>query len=708
MEIRDSPDSGARSDVHQHRMSAAACDRRASVGVAVTSAAGAALRRLGRRRPVVVLGVAAGLAAAVGLAAGSAATVGGGIVFRSASVAGGGVGSSLVVSSPSGARTGDVLVAVIDVMGAPAVTGPPGWSRVRGDVSPASTRLEQVLFVRVVSAVEPSSYQWAFSVARGASGGIVAYAGVDTQHPIDATSGASTVSSAGLTAPSVTTAVGGAMILAAFGVGGTRVITPAADTTERFHAGLSAPPGEKLTVTVADRTVPLAGQTVASSAGLDTPGSGIGQLLALRPASAGVDTTPPSTPSGLTQVGNSQTSVSVAWTLSSDDVAVAGYTIYLDGRQIATTTTTSTSYVLSGLRCGSSYTVSLDAFDGAANHSAQATITGSTAGCPTGTIVEFPVLPSVRPSSVTCGPDGNIWFTLPGSLGRITATGVVRFFPAPTPGSLGGITAGPDGNVWFTESTTNRIARSTTSGSISEFSIPTVAAGLAGITTGADGNLWFVEALSNKIGRITPNGSVVEYRVPTTSSFPHGINRGPDNNIWFVEVDGNKIGRIAPNGTISEYPIPTPNARPFVITPGPDGNLWFTEQRANKIGRITPTGTITEFPLPMPRPNRAASPADLTATYGSPRKPSTRLVASHPREQSENGPCQPLRPHRTRSPAAPTATSGSPNKTPAPSAASRHKQSPVLRRLSASASTRSTLVIPRYEARRKGESRIAQ
>src|SRR5262245_52334212 len=59
------------------------------------------------------------------------------------------------------------------------------------------------------------------------------------------------------------------------------------------------------------------------------------------------------------------------------------------------------------------------------------------------------------PTSITAGPDGNLWFTEygGGQIGRITPLGVVTEFSAgitafATPW---GITAGPDGNLWFTE-----------------------------------------------------------------------------------------------------------------------------------------------------------------------------------------------------------------------------------------------------------------
>jgi len=60
----------------------------------------------------------------------------------------------------------------------------------------------------------------------------------------------------------------------------------------------------------------------------------------------------------------------------------------------------------------------------------------------------------VGPTSITTGPDGNLWFTEyeGDNIGRITPNGTITEFPIPTAGSQPfGITTGPDGNLWFTE-----------------------------------------------------------------------------------------------------------------------------------------------------------------------------------------------------------------------------------------------------------------
>jgi chitodextrinase len=98
--------------------------------------------------------------------------------------------------------------------------------------------------------------------------------------------------------------------------------------------------------------------------------------------SSASDSTPPSQPTGLTKSGSTLTSLSLVWAASSDDVGVAGYTVFVNGARVGTTTTT--SYTASGLLCGTSYTVAVDAYDAAGNHSIPANLSAATAACSTG------------------------------------------------------------------------------------------------------------------------------------------------------------------------------------------------------------------------------------------------------------------------------------------------------------------------------------
>ena len=91
------------------------------------------------------------------------------------------------------------------------------------------------------------------------------------------------------------------------------------------------------------------------------------------------DATPPSPPAGLTETSATQTSATVAWASSTDNVAVAGYGVFVDGASVGTTA--ATTYSVSGLTCGSTHTVAVDAFDSAGNHSTRASMSASTSVC---------------------------------------------------------------------------------------------------------------------------------------------------------------------------------------------------------------------------------------------------------------------------------------------------------------------------------------
>lgn len=217
-----------------------------------------------------------------------------------------------------------------------------------------------------------------------------------------------------------------------------------------------------------------------------------------------------------------------------------------------------------------------------------------------GVFTEFTV-PFSLPNGIVAGPDGNLWVTDEASkIDRITPSGAVTRYQVPTiNGYPSGITVGPDGALWFTEYIGNKIGRVTTAGIVTEYPIPTVGSGPTGITA-AGGSLWFTEFGSSKIGQMSTAGVVVaEYYVPTPFAQPDGITAGPDGAVWFTEFYGNKIGRITTAGVITEYPVPTVNGGPVGITASPDGALWFTEyNNVGAIARITTAGLITEYAVP--------------------------------------------------------------------------------------------------------------
>ena len=105
-----------------------------------------------------------------------------------------------------------------------------------------------------------------------------------------------------------------------------------------------------------------------------TPNTGAGPRLyddrgAYEYQTGAVDTLPPTVPTGLAATVTGPSTVSLTWNASTDNVAVAGYTVYRNSAPIATVT--NTSYSDATVAPSTTYTYTVDAFDAAGNHSAQ-------------------------------------------------------------------------------------------------------------------------------------------------------------------------------------------------------------------------------------------------------------------------------------------------------------------------------------------------
>ena len=81
------------------------------------------------------------------------------------------------------------------------------------------------------------------------------------------------------------------------------------------------------------------------------------------------DTTPPSSPTGLAASNVTQTSLTLTWNASTDNVGVTGYDVYRNGTKMASVTSRSSSQT--GLACGTSYWFGVEALDAAGNRSAR-------------------------------------------------------------------------------------------------------------------------------------------------------------------------------------------------------------------------------------------------------------------------------------------------------------------------------------------------
>lgn len=97
-------------------------------------------------------------------------------------------------------------------------------------------------------------------------------------------------------------------------------------------------------------------------------GAFLALALALTPALAITDTTPPSAPGSLAATAISAGQINLAWTAATDDVAVAAYIIFRNGSPVGFATTNAFSDT--GLTASTAYSYTVKALDTSGNYSA--------------------------------------------------------------------------------------------------------------------------------------------------------------------------------------------------------------------------------------------------------------------------------------------------------------------------------------------------
>ncbi|HKF22241.1 MAG TPA: cellulose binding domain-containing protein [Candidatus Angelobacter sp.] len=132
--------------------------------------------------------------------------------------------------------------------------------------------------------------------------------------------------------------------------------------------------------------------------------------------SSGGDTQPPTTPTGLRVTGATTSSISLAWNASTDNVAVTQYVVLEGSAQVGSPT--ATSFTVTGLQAGTTYTFSVLAKDASGNASTpSASVTAQTSsGTSTGPTAPTGLqLGIVTPTSVALG-----WNPSTGGAGALT------------------------------------------------------------------------------------------------------------------------------------------------------------------------------------------------------------------------------------------------------------------------------------------------
>jgi hypothetical protein len=203
------------------------------------------------------------------------------ILFRSVASHAAKDASSLTISKPAGAASGDLMVAAVNVRGTPTITAPSGWTLVRLDVN--SSTMRQAIYTKIAATSEPSSYTWSFSAKGSTTGIIAAYQGVDPTTPVDAASGQATAASTSITAPAVTTTVPGTLLVGFFGTAANPATTPPFGMIEQAELVQNAGKN-KSSLETADAFLPATGSSGTRVATASTASTNVGQLVAIRPS----------------------------------------------------------------------------------------------------------------------------------------------------------------------------------------------------------------------------------------------------------------------------------------------------------------------------------------------------------------------------------------------------------------------------------------
>lgn len=165
-------------------------------------------------------------------------------VVSSSTASSGTASTAAAIAAPAGTAAGDVLIAAITADFSPTMASvPTGWTAIvngLGINSSSTSGARAFVYYHVVGTSDPASYTWTLSTAVKWGGGITAYRGVNNTTPLDSpvvTALDTTYSATSITAPSVTTASNGAMLIG----GGAcdcsaPVFSPPSGWTERWEA----------------------------------------------------------------------------------------------------------------------------------------------------------------------------------------------------------------------------------------------------------------------------------------------------------------------------------------------------------------------------------------------------------------------------------------------------------------------------------------
>jgi len=276
-----------------------------------------------------------------------------------------------------------------------------------------------------------------------------------------------------------------------------------------------------------------------------------------------VDTTPPSTPTGLTGAAAGSTGASLSWSASTDNVGVTAYILLRNGVQVATPATT--SFVDTGLSAATTYSYSVSARDAAGNISPNSTSVSVTTASVADTTA--PSTPTGLTAAAAGSTGANLsWSASTDNVGVtgyiVRRNGVQVATPATTTYADTGLSVGTYSYTVAARDAAGNISANSTSVSITiaDTTPPSVPTGLTAAAAGSSGANLSWSASTDNVGVtgyiVRRNG--VQVATPATTSFADtGLSTATTYSYTVAARDA--AGNISPNSASVNVTTPPPS-----------------------------------------------------------------------------------------------------------------------------------------------------
>ncbi len=221
------------------------------------------------------------------------------------------------------------------------------------------------------------------------------------------------------------------------------------------------------------------------------------------------------------------------------------------------------------------------------------------------------------PNAIAVDSHGNVWFTLENEsklAELIPSNGTIHEYNIPGAGSGGTVTWGiavenSKNLVWFTEQESNAVwSFDMTKYTFKKYPLHTTNALPFDIALDASGNVWFTELYANKIGEISSSGRLTETSIPMPGDIePAGIAVDSAGKVWFTLAGANSIGSFY-QGSFEYFNLSGQIYSPVGIAVDKNENVWITQHGPSLISEFNPsTNSFRSISTSVPPPPLNAS-----------------------------------------------------------------------------------------------------